>query len=215
MGKETAPKNWSQSIPYLSGPFYAPHLTKPQLLALKTRPPDLTAEIPRTLKPGPSSLVNILPISEPSHPAKGQYGLFAARALPPGSLILPYYGHVHSSSPPYSLAHEKSDYDLWIDRDAGLAVDADRMGNEARFVNDYRGVRARPNAEFVECWDARRSERTMAVFVLPASRKQAVKKAPQGIAKGEEIVVSYGKGFWGNREHEVHIEDESHHAEPR
>ncbi|KAJ4293951.1 hypothetical protein N0V88_005465 [Collariella sp. IMI 366227] len=43
-------------------------------------------------------------------------------------------------------------YDLWLDRDGDLAVDAARMGNEARFVNDYRGVPGRngkkANAEF-------------------------------------------------------------------
>jgi SET domain-containing protein len=114
--------------------------------------------------------------------------------------------------------HARSDYDLWLDRDAGVAVDAAAAGNEARFVNDYRGVRARPNAEFRECWDPRVGQKCMAVFVLPAGKKAmaaaagAGEKGPKkggaaaaaaaGIAKGEEICVSYGKGFWGKRQAE-------------
>ncbi|KAL7621905.1 hypothetical protein AAE478_007405 [Parahypoxylon ruwenzoriense] len=206
MGKDPIPKNWPPSLPYLSQPSYAPHITKSQHQIARTRSPDLTTEIPRDLPRGPSTLVRIVPIRDPSHPANGQSGLFAARHLPPGSLILPYYGVVHSSLPPYSAAHEASDYDLWLDRDGGLAVDAEKAGNEARFVNDFRGVGERPNSEFRECWDPRRGERCMAVFVLPAG-KSGAKKASAGVGKGEEILVSYGKGFWSKRRDE-HQDDE-------
>ncbi|KAI0894592.1 hypothetical protein F4806DRAFT_110740 [Annulohypoxylon nitens] len=201
MGKDAVPKNWPVAIPYLLQPSYAPHVTKPQQQLIKTRPIDAITEIPRDFSRGPSVLARIVPIVDSSHPANGQSGLFAARQLPPGSLILPYYGVVHSSLPPFCMAHEQSDYDLWLDRDAALAVDADKAGNEARFVNDYRGIAARPNSEFKECWDLRRGERCMAVFVLPAG-KNAGKKAGAGIGKGEEILVSYGKGFWSKRRDE-------------
>jgi hypothetical protein len=204
MGKEAnvVPNNWPTTLPYLYQPSCPPHLTKTQLQALKTRPADLATEIPSSLPRGSSISAKITPITDPSHPANGQAGLFAARPLAPGSLILPYYGIVHSSLPPHNAAHEKSDYDLWLDREAGLAVDAEAAGNEARFVNDYRGVRDRPNAEFRECWDPRIGQKCMAVFVLPAGKgagKSAGKKGAGGIAKGEEICVSYGKGFWGKR----------------
>ncbi|KAI1134110.1 hypothetical protein F5Y05DRAFT_399711 [Hypoxylon sp. FL0543] len=201
MGKDAAPKSWPPSIPYLLQPSYAPHVTRSQLQVIRTRAPELTVEIPRDFPRGPSTLVKIIPINDSSHPANGQSGLFAAKQLPPGSLVLPYYGVVHSSLPPYSEAHEKSDYDLWLDRDAALAVDADKAGNEARFVNDYRGVKERPNCEFKECWDSRRGEKSMAVFVLPAG-KNAGKKAGTGVGKGEEVLVSYGKGFWSKRRDE-------------
>ncbi|KAI8962661.1 hypothetical protein F5Y11DRAFT_183736 [Daldinia sp. FL1419] len=206
MGKDATPKNWPPSIPYLQQPSYAPHVTKTQQQALRIRAPELTTEIPRAFPRGPSVLARIIPIDSPSHPAHGQAGLFAARPLPPGSLVLPYYGVVHSSLPPHSLAHDSSDYDLWLDRDGALAVDAAGAGNEARFVNDYRGVAARPNCEFRECWDSRRGEKCMAVFVLPAG-KNAGKKAAAGVAKGEELLVSYGKGFWGKRRDELQEED--------
>ena len=53
------------------------------------------------------------------------------------------------------------------------------------------------NAEFKEVWDGRpaRAERCMGVWVLPAGKSGRGK----GIKKGEEILVSYGRGFWGAR----------------
>ena len=61
------------------------------------------------------------------------------------------------------------------------------MGNEARFINDYRGVAAKPNALFEERRNAA-GELCMAVW----SGKEEIKK-------GQEILVSYGKGFWQAR----------------
>ncbi|KAK1773207.1 hypothetical protein QBC45DRAFT_101526 [Copromyces sp. CBS 386.78] len=115
-----------------------------------------------------------------------------------------------------------SDYDLWLDHsgspEADLAVDAARAGNEARFINDYRGIPnpafpvgykpqnkkeevllKRPNAEFKVVWDPLRQEKTMAVYVLPAGKKATGKAREVGIERGAEVVVSYGKGFWEKR----------------
>ena len=204
--KNPVPKIWPDNITYLTTPAYSTRLTKAQLQGIRIK--DISAgvdlpEIPRDLKSGPCLLVKITPIHDPQHPACGQAGLCAMRALPPGSLIVPYLGEVHPSS---ASSHAQSDYDLWLLRTADVAVDAARMGNEARFVNDYRGVpgHGRPNAEFREVWDARRGEMGMAVFVLPAGKKAAAKSGSGGggIAKGEEILVSYGKGFWGKRKEE-------------
>ncbi|KAJ1324949.1 SET domain-containing protein-lysine N-methyltransferase [Microdochium nivale] len=209
------PRHWPAHLPYLAQPSHAAGLTAAQRAAINTRLSDGSGtawcsdsgpgsgsvpDIPSHLPRGPSLNAAILPVSDPAHPACHQSGLFATRPLPPGSLILPYYGLVHSALPPHSLKHEASDYDLWLDRDASVAVDAALMGNEARFINDYRGIRAKPNAEFRECWDARNREKCMAVFVLPAGKNTASKsRASTGIAKGDEILVSYGKGFWSNR----------------
>ncbi|KAL2111453.1 hypothetical protein VUR80DRAFT_10064 [Thermomyces stellatus] len=185
------PKGWPPHIPYLTAPSYSKLLTKDQLAALKTNSPSLP-QIPADATTTPYSAVRITPITTPSHPANGQAGLFATRALKPGAFILLYLGNAHPESDP---AAAYSDYDLWLDHDAGVAVDAARSGNEARFINDYRGVRDRPNAEFREVWSARHAQRCMAVFVLPEGKRRGA----AGIAKGEEILVSYGKGFWGHR----------------
>jgi len=185
------PKNWPQDILYLSSPSHSKSISQSQLAALKIRDAT-TPHVPTSLTPNPCLLVKITAITSDGHPASGQHGLFATRHLPPGSLIVPYLGLVHGDAD----SHAESDYDLALDREAGLAVDAARAGNEARFVNDYRGVRERPNAEFREIWCERFGERCMAVFVLPEGKKS---RGKGGIAKGEEILVSYGKGFWGNR----------------
>jgi SET domain-containing protein len=155
-----------------------------------------------------SSRVRITPITDQKHPAFEQSGLFAARDLRPGELIIPYYGEVHPSDPGLENPHLTSDYDLWLERNADVAVDAERVGNEARFVNDFRGVPGaeRANAEFREVWDVRRRERTMAVFVLPAGKKATGKARSVGISKGQEILVSYGKGFWEKRREEQELE---------
>lgn len=200
--KQAIPKNWPENLPYLTAPAYSPSLAKTKLQAIRSKPsgPSEVREIGvgPDWKPGPCSLVKITAIANTQHPAHGQAGLFATRHLAPGSLILPYLGEVHAAD---CEAHASSDYDLWLDREGGVAVDASKMGNEARFVNDYRGVpgAARPNAEFCEVWDVGRGEKGMAVFVLPAAKKDRANKG-SGIAKGHEILISYGKGFWGQRQ---------------
>jgi SET domain-containing protein len=182
------------------------------LEAIRTKNDELD-QIPADATRLPCPLVKIAPISDAAHPANGQCGLFATRHFKPGSFILLYLGSVQPgyepaprTDPPSTTettATQHSDYELWLDKDAAVAVDAEKRGNEARFINDYRGVQERPNAEFREAWSVRHRERCMAVFVLPEGKKAKAKakasKASAGIAKGEEILVSYGKGFWAHR----------------
>jgi hypothetical protein len=164
-------KGWPPHLTYLTSPGRSKFLTKDQQAIARTKQDDLPV-IPPEASQTPYPNVKITLISDPSHPARGQSGLFATKHLKPGSFILLYLGNVHPES---DVEAKKSDYDLWLDRDAGIAVDAARCGNEARFVNDYRGVRDRPNAEFREVWSVRHQERCMAVFVLPERKKTARK----------------------------------------
>ena len=62
------------------------------------------------------------------------------------------------------------------------------MGNEARFVNDYRNTGRRPNVEFRLRRD-RRGELRQGVYVT----------AKAGVAAGEELLINYGKPFWRAR----------------
>lgn len=193
----SVPKNWPSSLPYLTTPFHTSSLAKSHLTALRTRPPAPDSLLSIPLPRGPSLSVRITPITNPSHPAHGQCGLFAARDLQPGELIVPYLGEVHSGA----AADPASDYDLWLDREGDVAVDAARTGNEARFVNDYRGVPGarRPNAEFRDVWWEDLGERGMGVFVLPAGKRAVGRARTVGVAMGKEVLVNYGKGFWGGR----------------
>jgi SET domain-containing protein len=65
------------------------------------------------------------------------------------------------------------------------------MGNEARFINDYRGVTDKPNAIFQE-YRSHSGELCMAVW-----------SSARVIKKGDEILVSYGKSWWQTREDEL------------
>jgi SET domain-containing protein len=97
-----------------------------------------------------------------------------------------YMGEVHADDRP------SSDYDLSLYRtqdNISIGIDASRIGNEARFINDYRGVRDKPNASFED--DRSAGELRMSVW----SRNQP-------IAKGDEILVSYGKSWWRERQGE-------------
>jgi hypothetical protein len=198
---DSVPKNWPPNIPYLIIPSYSKILSSTHKMAIQTRPNDALPIPPNNTK-GPCFLVKITPIVSPSHPAVGQNGLFAAKDLKPGTFILQYLGEIHAS--PNSRQsenveevdpHASSNYDLSLDRESGIGIDADKRGNEARFINDYRGVAERPNAEFRELWDERRSERGMGVWVLPVGKSGK----SRGIKKGDEILISYGRGFWGAR----------------
>ncbi|KAK0672930.1 hypothetical protein QBC41DRAFT_398240 [Cercophora samala] len=215
------PVNWPPSLPYLTTPTYSPRITPHQLTLLRTPDPSLPL-IPESFPLGPAAHVRITPITDPKHPAFTQSGLFATHPLPPGSLILPYIGHYHPGSTTSDLVsddddddHSKSDYDLWLSRTSNVAVDAAKAGNEARYINDYRGIpftppaptpgrktpkqqKGRPNAEFRVGWDERRGERVMGVWVLPRGKKGL----NTGIKRGEEVLVSYGRGFWEGRKKE-------------
>lgn len=183
------PRNWPGSLPYLKSPQFCSHLTVVQVEALGTRPSTVPAtSASQTLLPSPR--VRIQQIRDAAHPADGQHGLFAARHLKPGTFILPYLGRVHGGAP--SLSATESDYDLWLDKEADVAVDAALAGNEARFVNDYRGVAERANAEFATVWCEAWGQVCVGVWVMSG-------KDSKGIRKGEEILVSYGKGFWDER----------------
>ncbi|KAB8294090.1 hypothetical protein EYC80_009544 [Monilinia laxa] len=212
------PKNWPPQIPYLTTPIYCTTINASHLKILRTPTPD-SLPILTSHSKGPSPLVKITPINDPSHPANGQCGLFATRDLKPGTFILQYIGEVHAPMPreledeklrKEVERHEKSDYDLSLDREGGIGVDAQGNGNEARFINDFRGVtiggeRARVNAEFKEIWDGGRGERGMGVWVLGEKAGGGKGKGAgkwKGIRKGEEILVSYGRGFWGARKGE-------------
>ncbi|GKT94127.1 SET domain-containing protein [Colletotrichum tofieldiae] len=135
------PKNWPAGLPYLSAPAHSRLLTPAQRQAISQKPASLP-DIPAQATVLPSPLVRITPIADGTHPAKGQSGLFATRHLKPGTFVLPYLGIVHPEMP------SESDYDLWLDREAEVAVDADKSGNEARFVNDYRGIADKPTRSF-------------------------------------------------------------------
>ncbi|KAJ7596689.1 SET domain protein [Mycena floridula] len=127
--------------------------------------------------------VAIRAISDSSHPAFRQYGLFAAKKIAAKSHIIDYIGEIHSDERP------SSDYDLslWRSETVNVGIDAAIMGNEARFTNDYRGIGEKPNAVFK---DSRTANGELRIAIWSSTE----------IKKGEEILVSYGKQWWRERD---------------
>ncbi|KAI9668358.1 MAG: hypothetical protein M1831_001112 [Alyxoria varia] len=193
---KTALSTWPMDVAFIKSPQYSKQLLREALASIKKYQEHNDALI--TISPGqPASAVRVTKIGDPSHPACGQRGLFASEKISPNTLIIFYLGYVHGPED----CNDHSDYDISLDRDLGLAIDAAKMGNEARFINDYRGTtHTGPNAEFRDCYVSAgqdRVEKRLGVFSLKAGKAG---KHAKGIAKGEEMLVSYGKGFWQARE---------------
>ena len=194
MPSSGTPSNWPASSAYLTSPHIPLPLPSSIVQVTTSDSLPIISPLPQT----PNPLLKIGAISASDHPAYGQHGLFASQTLPPGTFIIFYLGRVHDSN----TTNPNSNYDLSLDRDLDLSIDATECGNEARFINDYRGIRPEgPNAEFRDCVIQLKSnlfERRIGVFVLSKGKSGKGSRA-QGIKKGEEVVVSYGKGFWKSR----------------
>lgn len=191
------PNGWPGDAIYLYAPSYSKKLSVEKTRTLILSKSDLPQNTRVYGSSGPHPNVKITPISDKSHPAHDQHGLYASQHLPPDSFILPYLGYVHDKTD----TDEASDYDLSLDRDLGIGVDATTVGNEARFINDYRGISTAPNAEFRDIYvniNNGKVEKGVGVFVLSAGKSG---KRAKGIGRGQEILVSYGKGFWTERQH--------------
>ncbi|KAF6766220.1 SET domain protein [Ephemerocybe angulata] len=169
--------NWPSNLQYSTRPLYHASVSKEVKQFLQSSPSGT-----RSADNAPCRVV-IRKITENTHPAHGQCGLFAGKKIPPNALILDYIGEIHCDDRP------ESDYDLSLHRfpdGTSVGVDASRFGNEARFTNDYRGVQSKPNAVFTD-YRTNTGELRMCI------------RSRQEIKKGEEILVSYGKSWWSNR----------------
>jgi len=118
-------------------------------------------------------------ITAVSHPACGQHGLFAAKYIPPRTRVLDYVGFVTDED----KCSTTSDFIMRLS--GTLSVDAERCGNQARFINDFRRVADKPNVELV-------------LSDGPPCSMQ-VWTGAEGVEAGTELLLSYGKGFWHAR----------------
>lgn len=69
---------------------------------------------------------------------------------------------------------QESDYDLSLYRfqhGESIGIDAGTTGNEARFVNDYRGIKGKPNAVFID-YRADSGELRMGIWALSEDIKK-------------------------------------------
>jgi hypothetical protein len=176
------PPSWpdAKAVKYIRNPSYHSSVPAHVVAFLKG-----SSRLAQRAQPGSStrSFVVVRPIRSPSHPACGQYGLFATRKIPPRTHLLDYIGEVHCEV-------RDSDYDISLYRSqdgVNVGIDACTMGNEARFTNDYRGICDEPNAVFID----RRTE--------TGELRISIWSGTRGIKKGDEVLVSYGKSWWRAR----------------
>lgn len=133
-------------------------------------------------------------ITDTNHPACGEYGLYCAlpNGAPPGTWLLDYVGHVTLGE----NQDKQSDYVSDFGEHSELACDANTYGNEARFLNDFRNTGKYPNVEFNFRRD-QHGELRQGVYVKLA--KDSKVEGFNGVRQHEELLVSYGKGYWRSR----------------
>lgn len=174
------PKNWPNNLIFLKRNEIDKRLQQSVLIVPETvlKTLSLVGKDQQCL--GICKLVQIKKIQDPKHPANGEFGLFSLKTIPPKTYILDYKGVITSEE----YASQASDYILHFDGE--YSIDAQWKGNEARFLNDYRGIQAKQDVQFQLYRDSD-SIVHMGVFSI------------KEIKKGQEICINYGKGFWKNR----------------
>ncbi|KAF9073815.1 SET domain protein [Rhodocollybia butyracea] len=172
-----APSNWPNNLRYIHSSTYHSSVSAEAKNYIKKSTQCRTF---------PSKFTAIKKITEPSHPAYNQFGLFATKKIPTKTHVLDYIGE-------HCDERESSNYDLSLHRfqsGESVGIDSSVTGNEARFINDYRGVKSKPNAVFID-YRTDSGELRMGIWA-----------SGEDIRKGDEILVSYGKAWWKARAEE-------------
>ena len=193
---------WPQNVEFSNDYRWDPRV--PKDIKEKHSPPGKV----RRRTPRFSKKVYFKRITDRDHPAYGEFGLFCALpdGAPPGTWLLDYVGHVTLGED----QNESSDYLSEFGPKGEFSCDADRYGNEARFINDFRNTGKYPNVEFNFRRD-RNGELRQGVYVKLAKDCNKKQKKLQGQEEGEgtsrftgvkmheELLVSYGKAYWRRR----------------
>ena len=122
--------------------------------------------------------VEIRRINNISHPVNNHFGLYATKEWEPIEIVGQYTGELKTgdvggryvaSITPYtthSLYH----------------IDAENIGNEMRFINDYRGISSEPNVKLTSTF-IDRLPRVIVITIKP-------------IHIDEELLLDYGEDYW-------------------
>jgi len=112
-------------------------------------------------------------------------GLFARRRLESGAILrgVTYGGDVLTLGEAMKMDERKKDYVMAMHFNVHVDARA-HLGYLGRFANDARGTGAEPNATFVK----------------DVPSRSARLKTLRTVERGEELLVSYGDGYWRARE---------------
>lgn len=186
-------KGWPSNVEFSNNYFWDP--TIPDDIKNKHVPSQSINKTGRRQRANVlSNKVYFKKISDPDHPAFGEFGLYCSLPIAkPGEWLLDYVGKVSMGKD----QDKTSDYLSDFGERSELACDANTFGNEARFLNDFRNTGKHPNVEFNLRRD-KYGELRQGVFVK-LQKDSKDKQIFVGIRKDEELLVTYGKNYWRSR----------------
>lgn len=114
----------------------------------------------------------------PTHPLHGEQGLFALRKFDQFDILGEYTGLV--TGPDVKFGHYLACLED-KDQDTSLGINAEKVGNEMRFINSFRNIAFAPNVTM----------RTAYIGTYP----HLLLVATQTIEPGDEIVLDYGRAY--------------------
>ncbi|KAL6079973.1 Glucose transport transcription regulator RGT1 [Balamuthia mandrillaris] len=155
-----------------------------------------------------SDYLEIRKLADKQHPCNGQHGCFALLPYREGEVVCIYAGAVVNMDVGEYESYYNVDYSTQSapERTSRMRVDASWIGNEARFINDYRGVPtssssvSSPNVKLEKVWlgiaqpqhyrkHLEEEEKDHLVVVVQCIRD---------IAVGEELLLDYGMRYWAS-----------------
>ena len=90
--------------------------------------------------------VQVKKITDKNHPVYQQYGLFATKKWKPYQIIGEYTGIITNK-------YINSDYLASLSNIImSLGINAEKMGNELRFINHYKNIKNNPNCKFEQSY---------------------------------------------------------------
>lgn len=130
--------------------------------------------------------VRIKKIEDKNSIVYGQYGLFAAKNFQKFDVLGQYTGEVVSFS-------EGGKYVAYCDK---CNIDANKIGNEFRYINDYQNIAEEPNT-------------TLRITYID-KKPRVLFVVTKDIKEDEEILTYYGKDYWKYINHEVESNQKNH-----
>ena len=121
-------------------------------------------------------------ITQSDHILLGEYGLFTRRQWEKYEIIGEYCGELCE----YNENNDKNGYiaSLYYDLspEETIYIDANKYGNETRFINDYRNIKSNPNTQLTSCNIS--GKQHILIIVI------------ETILPYNEILIDYGGDYW-------------------
>ncbi|KAI9339876.1 hypothetical protein BDR26DRAFT_861748 [Obelidium mucronatum] len=191
------PKNWPQTVRFLIDYTIDPTLNLTHLPAIT--PFQIEKHNLQLMNPKPYAAphAHIQQITDPKHPAYGQFGLFASRDIGYNTHVVDYIGQVISADSEkiktsdyvldfggggegYVVVMKDSEEEGAAGDDGGhgreevrLACDSEEMGNEGRMVNDFRGVPYVPEYSERKTFNSKKKVSSNPEYAMYANKSKA------------------------------------------